>query len=88
MLTGATSTGFAWEIEEAALDDMELLDALKELDDGKLDAVSEVCIHLLGKQQRTALYAHLRGENGRVKASEVTEALGEILNGIKDGKKS
>ena len=88
MLKGTTSTGFSWEIEEDALDDMELLDALTELDSGKLDAVSPVCLHLLGKQQRAALYDHSRDERGRVRVSAVSNELGEILLGLKDGKKS
>jgi len=88
MLTGTTSSGFKWQIEEDAMDDMELLDALAELDAGKLDAASVACLHLLGKPQRTALYAHLRDENGRVRISAVTTELGEIMTGMRDGKKS
>ena len=88
MLTGTTSSGFNWQIEEDALDDMELLDALAEIDAGKLEAASAACLHLLGKPQRTALYDHLRDENGRVRISAVSTELGEILLAMKDGKKS
>ena len=88
MLTGTTSSGFNWQIEEDALDDMELLDALSEIDGGKLDAVSAACLHLLGKEQRAALYDHRRDEKGRVRISAVSTELGEILAGMKDGKKS
>lgn len=88
MLTGTTSSGFAWEIEEDALDDMELLDALAEIDAGRTDAVSAACLHLVGKKQRAALYDHLRDETGRVRISAVANELGEILGGLRDGKKS
>lgn len=88
MLTGTTSTGFAWKIEEDALDDMELLDALVEWDKGKGEASSDVMLHLLGKDQRAALYDHLRGENGRVRATAAVTAVNEILSSIRDGKKS
>ena len=88
MLTGTTSSGFEWEIAEDALDDMELLDALAEIDAGKLEAASAACLHLLGKPQRTALYDHLRDERGRVRISAVSTELGEILLAMKDGKKS
>ena len=88
MLTGTTSSGFHWQIAEDALDDMELLDALAEIDAGKLEAASAACLHLLGKPQRTALYDHLRDENGRVRISAVSTELGEILLAMKDGKKS
>ena len=88
MLTGTTSSGFKWQIEEDAMDDMELLDALAELDAGKLEAASAACLHLLGKPQRTALYEHLRDERGRVRITAVSTELAEILAGMKEGKKS
>lgn len=88
MLTGTTSTGFAWQVEEEALDDMELLDALVAWDNGAGEASSTVCLHLLGKQQRAALYDHLRDENGRVKLTAAVAAVNEILAEIRDGKKS
>ena len=88
MLTGTTSKGFQWSIDEDALDDMELLDALNDVDNGKLEAVSGVCLHLLGKQQREALYEHLRDANGRVRMSAVSEELASILTGLRDGPKS
>jgi len=88
MLTGTTSSGFNWQIEEDALDDMELLDALSEIDSGKLDSVSAACLHLLGKEQRAALYDHRRDERGRVRISDVSNELGEILLALKEGPKS
>jgi len=88
MITGKTTSGFEFEIDEAALDDMELLDALVAIDDGRTDQVSKVCVQLLGKEQRARLYEFLRGENGRVRATEVNEALVEILAACNDGKKS
>ena len=88
MLTGTTSTGFEWQVEEEALDDMELLDALAEIDAGRLDAVSAACLHLLGKEQRAKLYDHRRDERGRVRISDVSAEIGEIIAGMRDGKKS
>ena len=88
MLTGTTSSGFNWQIAEDALDDMELLDALTELDKGRLESVSGVCLHLLGKAQRTALYDHRRDETGRVRMSAVSDEIAEIINSLGDGKKS
>ena len=88
MLTGTTSTGFEWKVEEESLDDMELLDALVAWDAGSGEAASTVCLHLLGKQQRAALYDHLRGEDGRVKLTAAVAAVNEILTELRDGKKS
>ena len=88
MITGKTERGFEFEIEDDALDDMELLDALVEIDNGRTDQVSTVCVRLLGKAQRAKLYDFLRGDNGRVKATDVSAALLEILAACADGKKS
>ena len=88
MITGKTERGFEFEIEDDALDDMELLDALVDIDNGRTDQVSTVCVRLLGKAQRAKLYDHLRGENGRVKATDVSAAILEILAACVDGKKS
>lgn len=88
MITGKTASGFDFEIEDDALDDMELLDALVEIDNGRADQVSTVCVRLLGKAQRARLYEHLRGANGRVRATDVSAAILEILGAVSDGKKS
>lgn len=88
MLTGTTSTGFEWELEDDVLDDMELLDALADWDRGKETGAIYACRLLLGEQQRAALYDHLRGKNGRVKATAVLNAVTEILTALREGKKS
>ena len=87
MLTGTTSTGFAWEIDPDALDDMELLDALAEIDAGKLEAISTACLHLLGKEQRARLYDHRRDDKGRVRFSDISAEVLEIIKGMPDGPK-
>ena len=88
MLTGTTSTGFEWKLEDDALDDMELLDARADWDRGKETGAIHACRLLLGEQQRAALYDHLRGDNGRVKATAVLNAVTEILTALREGKKS
>ena len=88
MITGKTASGFEYEIPEENIDDMELLDALVDVDNGREDQISTVCLHLLGKAQRAKLYDHLRGENGRVKATDVSKAVWEILELIPNGPKS
>ena len=42
MITGKTERGFEFQIEEEALDDMELLDALVDIDNGRTDKISTV----------------------------------------------
>ena len=87
MITGMTDSGFAFSIDENALNDMELLDELVEVDKGNALAISGVCSRILGPQ-KAALYDHLRGEDGRVPMDAVTQAVAEIFKACKEGKKS
>lgn len=77
MITGKTRSGFAFEIDEATLDNMELVDAIAEVDDNPL-AVSKVLTLLLGSQKE-ALYDGLRTPDGRVPVSAVASAIKEIF---------
>lgn len=73
-----TKSGFECEITKDRLDNMELVDALAELDENEL-AVSRVCLLLLGKETRKRLYDHLRTEDGRVPTAALTAELSEIM---------
>lgn len=74
-------------IDEEVRDDAELFDALCELDDKNFMALSKVITMILGKEQKKVLYDWLRGENGRVKLTEVSEAITDIFSKIGDGTK-
>lgn len=86
--TGTTQSGFAFSIPEENLDNMELLDALAELNENDPLQVSTVCRLLLGKDQRRRLYDHLRTPAGNVPIQAVTEAIGEIFNACGDAGKN
>lgn len=86
--TGTTQSGFSFSIPEENLDNMELLDALAELDENDPLQVSTVCRLLLGKDQRRLLYDHLRAPAGNVPIQAVTEAIGEIFNACGDAGKN
>lgn len=73
-----TKSGFECEVTKGRLDNMELVDALAELDENEL-AVSRVCLLLLGKETRKRLYDHLRTEDGRVPTASLTAELSEIM---------
>lgn len=75
-----TSRGFEYEVEDAAADDMELLDALMDADDGNVSAIRRAMILLIGEEGKKQLYDNCRGESGRVSASAVMEEFKEILN--------
>lgn len=74
-----TKSGFTCEIDPAVLDSMELLDAMAELQEGNVLAISRTCRLFLGEENRTRLYDHLRNEAGRVPPGEVDRELNEIM---------
>lgn len=76
---GMTTAGFNWEIPANRLDNMELVDALADVEKGNVFAVSNVVTLLLGKNQKKRLYDFLRDEDGIVSAQTVSETIAEIL---------
>lgn len=84
MITGVTSSGFEFSIEESTLDNMELLDALEEMSEENTLALSKVLDLILGKEQKKKLYEHLRTEDGRVPVSKVNDEIMEIFAAYKD----
>lgn len=88
MIDVTTQSGFACQVDEEALDDMELLEELAELDKpvGVLHA-PKALDRLIGKEQKAALYEHLRTASGRVKTSDVVTELFAIIKELNEGKK-
>lgn len=87
MIRGETKSGFRFEVSEELGNDMELLEALAELDGGNALALLPVCRKVLGEQKK-ALYDFLRTEDGRVPVDKVTAEIFDIFAAVKDGKKS
>jgi len=87
-MTITLKSGFECEIEEDALDDMELLDDLSEVDDGKIWRVKNILQRLIGKEKQKELYEILRDERGRVSVTSVSDAFMELMEAVKDGKNS
>ena len=81
MITAKTNDGFEIEMDEDALDDAELLDALGGMQDGNVFDMSHLTLRLLGKEGRKKLY-------GRVPVAKVADALGELMNSFTAGKNS
>lgn len=88
MRTGVTASGFAWSLDDAVLNNMELVDALAEMQEENPLQISAVCRLVLGKAQRKALYDHLRTEDGRVPVVALSNALGELMESFRAGKNS
>jgi hypothetical protein len=79
-----TTTGFAWEIDDDARDDQELVDAFVEMD-AHPEKYCTVLDILLGTDGKAALYEHCRNEKGRVKATRIQHELADIINSMKAG---
>lgn len=86
-MTGTTRSGFAYTVDDDLLDDMELLDALAEIGD-TVTSPSKFVVKLLGKQQRKALYDHIRDDQGKVRPEKVMEEVKDMLEGSQAGKNS
>lgn len=86
MISGVTSTGFAFEYDPARLDDFRFVDLLAVADDpeasylDKLKSISALVTMLLGPELKKALYAHI-GERheGRVPQADLEAAMVEIM---------
>jgi len=79
MLKGKTKSGFAFEIQDERLNNMELLDALAELDAGDSTRISRVLKMLFSSEEKRALYEHLRTPVGTVPIEAVVAELEEIF---------
>lgn len=82
-----TSTGFAYSINENALNNFELLDLFAGVDENPL-LLPKAIEMLLGKDGKEALYNHVRLEDGTVPADKISDELAEIITGNKEVKNS
>lgn len=79
MIEGKTSCGFEYKIEDAVLDDMELVDALANLEENPT-AISKIVRLLLGDSQKKDLYEKVRTPEGRVPVNDVMQVVEEIFS--------
>ena len=80
MIKGETTSGFEFEVDRNAVNNMELVDALADASgDDDLLAVSRVCRLLLDKETKERLYDHVRNEEGRVPVELVSKEVMEIF---------
>lgn len=94
MITGKTSTGFAFALPENKLQDMRVLRALaatmKTPDEkdpfANLTALEDLGTLLLGAEKYQKLLDHVSTEDGRQPPEAVDKELGEILAAFNQGK--
>ena len=84
MLTGKTKTGFEFEIDDEAKDDMEFLEALVDFTKGNKTRFPDLINMFFGEEQKQKLYEHCRSESGRVLASKVELELMGVLEAIRE----
>lgn len=80
MLKGKTRTGFFYTLTDETLDDWELLEILRKIDDGKSQYTVDAAQKLLGEKQYNRLKNHVKKTFGRVSASAMEKELEDILN--------
>ena len=81
------SCGFEAEIDETAVNDMEFLDALTQMQEGDPTGLSIICDMLLNKQDKKRLYDAARDENGRATIEAVSAKIKEIFDQLGSKKK-
>ena len=79
MIEGTTKSGFRFALDEDALDDYELVEALCDVDNGNIGAITKVVDMLLGKEQKCNLKEHLRSEKGKVSAAAMCDEVAQIF---------
>ena len=83
MITGETTSGYHFEIDETRFDDFEVLDAIADMDSGVptrlISGLSTFLVKVLGVDGRKALYDHVRTQDGRVPTENVRTEVREIL---------
>jgi hypothetical protein len=78
VIKGTTESGFDFEVKEELADDFEFLELLGDFSENPLMA-SKLADKMLGREQKEALKEHLRGEDGRIKTSDMFRELTEII---------
>ncbi len=80
-------SGFLLRIEEDALDDWELMEALMEMDSAHPEAALKALPMLIGTEQMKRLKEHLRTPSGRVPMSKMVQVFAEVFSTLNEAKK-
>lgn len=75
-----TSSGFRFKLDSDILDDWEILEKLKKIDDGDILTVMDVAPEILGEKQFQNLKNFLRKKEGKVRITSMITEIGEIFN--------
>ena len=86
-MKGITENGFKFSINDKALNNMELVEAIAEVDHNKL-LLPRVLNLLLGEEQKKALYDFVRDTDGRVPMDQITTEVEAILHALGEKEKN
>lgn len=78
MIQGITKTGFNFKIEDAVLNDYELLELFAEVDENPL-LVPKLVKMILGEKQKNELIEHVRNKDGIAEVNKIAMELENIL---------
>ena len=81
-----TSSGFELDIDEAVMDDMEVLELVYAIDDKDLKAYMALIRKIMPEEDKKRLYEHLRVD-GRVPIESFSAELTDIMKGLNSKKK-
>ena len=76
-----TKTGFEIDIDENVIDDMELFDAVVDLQSGNMLAVPKVVSKIFG-DNKARLYDHCRQESGRVPTQAINDEITAVFEAL------
>lgn len=88
MINVKTKSDFEIAVDDEAMNSMELVDTLVEVESNDLLAVSKLGEMLLGKDGKKKLYEHLRNNKGIVPVDLFMQELNEIMGALGDSAKN
>lgn len=81
-----TPSGFTAEIDSDVFDDIELFEALCEVDDGNVTQLPKLIKGILGEDGKKRLYDHVRDENRKASVTAVADELKAIFEAFGEKK--
>lgn len=78
MVKGETKSGFKFELDDEAMDDIEFVELLAESEENP-SVIPKILKIVLGEKQYAGLKDHLRNDKGRVPMSAVNDTLAEMF---------
>lgn len=86
-MKGTTESGFKFSIDERALNNMELIEAIAAADKNASNLPKALNL-LLGEKQKLALYEHVREKDGIVPSDKVQEEIIDIFHKVGEKEKN